>query len=172
MCSYVRVIKRSKWPDEEKIKAGIDINNLQARTIVQEMSMKGEESSLSIWKLNNEKDIALALVSTNKRNLEKITILKIEENLLTENGLNISQENGCSVVEELNTCHYDIINMNYKNLGDFAKVIIKSLENEENVKTISKKNLAIYINDAINSNKIDIASLDEQLVNEIKKLIR
>ena len=103
MCSYVRVIKRSKWSDEEKIKAGIDINNLQARTIVQEMSMKGEESSLSIWKLNNEKDIALALVSTNKRNLEKITILKIEENLLTENGLNISQENGCSVVEELNT---------------------------------------------------------------------
>ena len=172
MCSYVRVIKRGRWPSEEEIKKEINIDNIQARTIVQEMTMKGEQSCLSIWKLNVEKDIALALISPNKNSLEKITILKIDEKILTENGLTISQEEGESVVQGLNNKHYDIINMTYKNLGDFANVIITALKNDKNVLTISKRDIATYVNEAIKNKEIDINDLDENFLRKVKEMTK
>lgn len=87
MSEYVRIIKRSKWPTEETI--ANDINNIEAKTIVQEMAMKYDENCLSIWKLDNKKDIILALVNTQKSNTETVTALKITDELLQKNGLTI-----------------------------------------------------------------------------------
>ena len=136
------------------------------------MTMKGEQSCLSIWKLNEKKDIALALISPNKNSLEKITILKIDEKILTENGLTISQEEGESVVQGLNNKHYDIINMTYKNLGDFANVIITALKNDKNVLTISKRDIATYVNEAIKNKEIDINDLDENFLRKVKEMTK
>lgn len=172
MCSYVRVIKRGRWPDEEEIKKEINIDNIEAKTIVNEMAIKGEQSCLSIWKLNEEKDIALALVSPNKNSLEKITIIKIDEAILAENGLTISQEEGASVVQGLNNKHYDIINMTYKNLGDFANAIITALKDNENVLTITEKAIATYVNEAIKSEEIDINDLNESFLRKVKEMIK
>lgn len=167
MSEFIRIIKRSRWQSKEAING--DINNIKAKTIVQEMSMREGAEGLSIWKLEDPADIALALISSNKENIEKIDVLKINEDELKKCGLQIVQIDGNSVVEKLNEFHYDIINMTYKNLGDFANVIVEALEEKENFKQISVIEIKKYINSAIENGDLELENLNEKLINKLKR---
>lgn len=167
MGEYVRIIKRSKWPTEEAIENNID--NIEAKTIVQEMAMKYDENCLSIWKLDDKKDIILALMNTQKSNTETVTALKITDELLAENGLIIKNVPGNSLVEELNSYHYDVVDMNYKNLGDFARVIMTALKDEENnLKRITRKEMKDILIEAISNERIKSEELSEDMRRDLK----
>lgn len=167
MCKYVRLIKRGRWPTEKEINYNID--NVSAKTIVQEMAMKGTDNSLSIWQLEDKEDIALAVISPNKQSVEKITAVKISKEELEKNGLEIKEQNGNSVASYLNSKHFDIVNMNYKSLGSFAKVIIEALKNEENLEVITQKEVETILKNAISDGRIDKDTLSSGIINEIEK---
>lgn len=167
MCKYVRLIKRGRWPTEEEIDYNID--NISAKTIVQEMAMKGEENSLSIWQLENKEDIALAVISPAKQSIEKITAVKINKDELLKNGLEIKEQEGNSVASCLNSNHFDIVNMNYKSLGNFAKVIIEALKDENNLEIITQKEVIEILKKAIDDGKVNKDDLSSDIINKIEK---
>lgn len=76
---------------------------------------------------------------------------------------------GNSLVEELNSYHYDIIDMNYKNLGDFARVIMTALKDEDNnLKRITRKEMKDILIDAISNNILKSEDLSEDMRKDLK----
>ena len=61
MTNYIRVINPAYWPDEDEINNGIDINNLGANTITQELRTK--DNTLSLWAVDDPQDVVLAMIS-------------------------------------------------------------------------------------------------------------
>lgn len=75
---------------------------------------------------------------------------------------------GNSLVDELNAYHYDVIDMNYKNLGDFANVIMTALKDEENnLKRITKKEMREILLEAISNNTINEEDLSEYMKKDL-----
>ena len=170
---YSREIKRSRWPDGvSKINEYLsDIGNkLDARNIVQEMKMNGEESALSIWNLDEPKDLVLSLITPGKQSVEKMCFIKIDEDLLVNNNLILKNDKGESLVDSLNNNHYDIVDMKYNSLGNFSKVILESLKNEKkNLIILTKNEVVNIIKEAIEEGLIDKDRLNNKLVSEIFK---
>lgn len=170
---YSREIKRSRWPDGvSKINECLsDIGNkLDARTIVQEMKMNGKESALSIWNLDEPKDLVLSLITPGKQSVEGMCFIKIDEDLLLNNNLTLKNDKGESLVDSLNNNHYDIVDMKYNSLGNFSKVILESLKNEKkNLIILTKNEVVNIIKEAIEEGLIDQDRLNNKLVNEIFK---
>lgn len=168
MPNYIRVINRAYWPGEEEINIGVDINNLGANTITQELRTK--DNTLSLWAVDNPEDVVLAMVSNASR-IDDMCTLKIDDHILSNSNLEVINESGHSRIEDLNEFHYNIKNLTYKKLADVSAVIIEALKNEENLEIFTKNDIIKILRKAITSERLALKSLPKKIKEELEKAV-
>lgn len=166
MKRFVRMISRSNWPNTvDKLNEYFEnVNEIPAKAITQDINAKGSNNALSIWELKDERDLILSMINGNKTTISKMFFLFLDEELLQSYGFEAQNKQGTSLVQELNQYHYDIENMTYESLGEFAKVIITALKDENNnLKRIDEIIVKKTIIEAVNEGKIEKDELNVEL---------
>lgn len=165
MPNYIRIINRPYWPKEDEINIGVDIQNIEARTITQDLKTK--DNTLSLWYVSNEDDAVLAIVSCAQK-IEDIHTLKINDDIIENSGLEIENKLGKTIVEDLNEFHFNIKNLTYKKLADVSNIIIESLKNEKNFKSYTRDDIIRILRKAIEEGRIKEKSLAPRIREQIK----
>ena len=168
MTNYIRVINPAYWPDEDEINNEIDINNLGANTITQELRTK--DNTLSLWAVEDPQDVVLAMISNASR-IDDMCTLKIDDHILSNSNLEVVNESANSRIKDLNDFHYNIKNLTYKKLADVSKVIIEALKKEENLEIFTKNDIIIILKNAITNGRLTMKSLPKSIRQEIEKAV-
>lgn len=171
---FYRVINQNKWPEFDNANE-LKINDIPAGPI--STDMRADKNDFSIWEFSdNEIDdgILALIVNKNKINIEKITVVKIRKEKLDSEHFIYEQSVGDTLFYNYKEKHYDIKNLNHAKLGCLAKLIIKSIDNEE-IQSFSKKKLIDQLIEKLNKHLILFDDLNEklkaQMVKEINKRI-
>lgn len=168
MPNYIRVINRAYWPEDGDINKGINIEDLGANTITQELKTK--DNTLSLWAVDNTEDVVLAMVS-NANRIDDMYTLRIEDEILEGSDLEIINEHGNSKIKDLNKFHYNIINLNYKKLADVSKVIIEALKKDDNLEMYLKKDIIQILKKAILEKRLNPKTLHPNIREELEKAV-
>lgn len=168
MPNYIRVINRAYWPDDDDIIKGYDINNLGANTITQELRTK--DNTLSLWAVDNTEDVVLAMVS-NATKIDDMCTLRIDDEIIENNNLEVKNESGNSRIQDLNEFHYNIKNLTYKKLADVSKVILEALKSEGNLETFTKKDIIKILKKAISEERLNPKKLSKNIQKELEKAV-
>ncbi|MBR3888670.1 MAG: hypothetical protein IKJ32_06185 [Clostridia bacterium] len=166
MANYIRVINRAYWPSEDEISKGINIDEIGANTITQELKTK--DNTLSLWAVENPEDVVLAMISNASR-IDDMYTLKIEDDILYAKKLNVVNDHANSRIKELNEFHYNIRDLNYKKLADVAGAIIEALREETNLEVFTKKDIIMILKKAIIEKRVAIQDLHKKIREEIEK---
>ncbi|MBQ8901622.1 MAG: hypothetical protein IJY87_00970 [Bacilli bacterium] len=161
---FYRMIFKPFWPCEESIDSLDEcLNNLELRTIIKDFRTK--DNTLSIWNLDDPKDVVLALINPNYR-LEDAFFVKITKEELEANGLILNNNKGNSIFEELNENHYDIVDVNYKTLGKVSKLILSALKNGD-CELVTTHEIIKIIRKLVDEEKINVAKLPKEIKEKI-----
>lgn len=171
MSILVRKITKSKWPDS--ICLGVE-----SETMIEEVPadaitscLRTSKNTLSVWEVENEEGLeeaALALV-TSAQKLENIDIIYIDKAILLDYKFIIKDDvPGATSVEDLKNTHRDISDLNYKRIGEFAYIVAKSISNSK-FKRFTRKKLIKIINKAIDENRLQIDTLNDNIKKDILK---
>lgn len=156
---YVRKISRPKWPNKDY--NSYSINNIRADAITG--CMKTTHDELSLWKIENkEEDIkAILPIVAGFQRPSTLDIVYLPEEKFDNLGIELVQSNGRTPVKKYEGLHYDAKVNNYKGLGDFASIILGSLE--ENYKRINEKEVIRIIKSAVEDGTLNSKDLDEHM---------
>lgn len=165
MTYLVRMISRGKWPDSDY--NIITIDKLSADAVT---DLKTSKNTLSTWEINSKEEleyVALALAA-NRNKIEKIDIVSIEKAQIVNSGFEIGNNPGNTPVTDIADTHKDIINLTHKSLGEFATIVLKSLEDRHIF--YSKKDVTQIFIKAIKEGRLDINKVNKDLRNELNLL--
>lgn len=161
---FYRMITRPYWPSEEEID-DIDssVETTEIRTIWKDF--RNKDNTLSIWNLEDPNDVALALINSGAH-LEDTFIVKLKKSDLISSNLTLINNEGGSVFSQYNDKHYDITDVNYKQLGSVIKLILSSLKSED-YEIITTHEILKLIKKAIIDNKIEPKHLPKEIREKI-----
>lgn len=175
----VRKIQKGKWEDYCKgIKSKSRIKrfleewkpNASADAITNCLKTTGNE--LSIWIVDeaNLDDALLAMATGSEMNdlgtIYYVTF-KLEEFRKNRLSYKQSSNDANTAVQSLKDNHYDIENLDYKQLGIIQKMIVhKIIKNQSHRKT--RAELFPIIEKAIDENKIDFLALSDSYLRKLK----
>lgn len=160
MPSYIRIINRPYWPNEDEINSGVEIGELNANTIT--IDLRSKDNTLSLWRVDNEDEAVLAIASGLNK-LNDIFTLKLDEKALEDSGLRLENEKGNTIVKDINKFHYNIKDVTYNRLGQVSNIIIESLKNDDNLKSYIIDDIIIILRKAIEEGRIKEKSLHENV---------
>jgi hypothetical protein len=157
----VRKIDGAKWNrfDESKGTEAVPADLITK-------DLKTNKNTLSLWLADSEsciEDVILALVSSYK-SIDTIDIIKINRKFIDEKELSLKQTKGSTAYSIYINNHYDLIDLTYKSLGCFVKLIL------ENKATIERKRapyIKSILKDGIDKKKIAIEDLDPHIVESL-----
>lgn len=166
MSILVRRINRAKW---EQINNEDDISDSSADAITN--CLKTTNNDLSVWKIDTIEgleDAILALITRpDQTKLSTLHYVLLDENIVLEKGLTLTEEKGNTVVESLKDTHKNISKLTYSRLGIVKYLILNSLvKNEETFFTKAK--LKKILKDAITKGKLDKNDLNSDLIQNEK----
>lgn len=164
MCYIIRKINRNKWPNDEIQ----NIKDFPADPITS--CLRTSNNTLSFWAVNSyEKDKitdgVLAIV-TPGHHLDTVDIIVLEKKEIDESNLEIEQTEGNTLIEGLKDNHYDLINLNYEDLGKITSIISKKFVKYQSYR-YSKGELKSLIREAIESGKLDYDDLADGIAKHI-----
>jgi len=162
MSFLVRKITRGKWSVGEHIEA------VNADAITQ--CMKTQDNTLSVWKINEEKDIQnsiLAMAAANEF-LSKIDVVILSEQALLDREIPISTTPGITPCKDLIDTHRDLSDLNIKHLALISDLIAAKIRNEE-VHSFSLGALKNILCSAIDAGKLTTESLSESVKAKVVK---
>ena len=179
MSYYVRKFSRSKWQNLENNEAPLEFCELKADSITS--CLRTTKDTLSFWIVENINDsseineIILALSTHgNAENIASVIDLIFIEKEFLESKFDIRQCAGDTVITDLQSKHYDLINLNVKKieiLGNIFCDIINesSLNSDDNGKIIRKreKDIKGVLRDFLDSNPDSKTLIKEKLLNKI-----
>lgn len=158
----IRRINRAKWEC-------IEANDVSADAITN--CLKTYQNDLSVWRINSETeldDAILALITGAKQTkLSTLHYVIINEEIVTNKGLNLKTTLGDTSAECLKEKHRDISNLTYTKLGIIKDIILESIrKNDSNF--LTKVQLRKLIKEAIESGKLLKEKLNPELVENEK----
>lgn len=170
-----RKTKISKWVRAAEMCQG-DINNLCADTITSEL--RTSRNTLSTWVVNIGsdnlpcvKEVVLALITGSKvAKIESFDLVLIDTETANQFEFD-GKELGDTGIEALKNKHYNICNINYKQLGEISSLFISQVKNEKFCK-ISKKQIISIMKEAKSANIISLDNFNEQVRDEVARLIQ
>lgn len=158
----VRRINRAKW---EQIINEDDSNDSSADAITN--CLKTTNNDLSVWKIETEEQLdeaILALITGGQQaKLSTLHYVLIQEEMLLNSGLMLSETEGDTVVQNLKKAHRDISNLTYSRLGIVKNLILDCLANDKET-FITKSKLKAFLKKAIADGKVNKADLNQELV--------
>ena len=183
MSIIVRRINLGKWKDysENATKRNLlsrlihlkDVKyNAPADAITQ--CLKSKNNELSIWVVDNEKQIDYALLAmalgTTISDVSTLHYLLIDEKELKGADLiyNQSLDDADTAVPKLKHLHNNLSQIHYNELGKLQDIIVEQVKkNKQKRKTVSE--LKMLIESAIDKGLIDFDLLDEKFLENLKK---
>jgi hypothetical protein len=166
MSILVRRINRAKW---EQINNEDDISDSSADAITN--CLKTTNNDLSVWKIDTIEgleDAILALITRpDQTKLSTLHYVLLDENIVLEKGLTLTEEKGNTVVESLKDTHKNISKLTYSRLGIVKDLILDSLKDHEET-FFTKAKLTKILNEAIKNGKVDKNTLNTELVKKEK----
>lgn len=173
MAYFIRMVGSAKWLKckDDKIK---DIMDASADTITSDL--RTQLDTLSIWRVETLSDeeinkILLAL-SLSRDSLTRLDIVIIEDQLLDGYGLeyHAAPETADTPYISVKQQHFDLIGLNYKQLGNFGNCILNTLENQDIfLKKISKKDLLNLWVESYQNYEFDLDTVSTKIRDEINK---
>lgn len=152
----------------------LNVDTLNADVITSEL--RTSSNNLSTWivdeSLDNDdgiSDVVIALTTgTNIAHIETIDLLFIDTN-----DVNIfkfdNTEEGDTSVEKLKDKHYNICNINYKQLGEISKYFMQQVMKKKFIK-LSKGEVKNIIKNALENNIVTIENFAPSIHDEIIKI--
>lgn len=183
MSIIVRRINLGKWKDYSEIATKRNLlsrlvhlkdvkYNAPADAITQ--CLKSTNNELSIWVVDNEKQIDLALLAmalgTTTSDISTLHYILIDEKELKDADLNFKQslDDADTAVPKLKHLHNNLIQIHYNELGKLQDIIVEQVKkNKQKRKTVSE--LRKLIESAIDNGLIDFDLLDEKYLEKLKK---
>lgn len=169
----MRKITPVRWTQERRdIHSNNDIN---AEAL---SDLCADENAISTWYVGEktEENIikAVTALASGFRSLDELNIVLIDDNMIREAGLNISETEGITKIREYANLHRDINQLNVQQLVSLAGIILNCIWNDE-VIAINAEELSLWILQQINLGKLEFKDLDKNFrisfSAKIKKLI-
>ena len=158
MAYYVRKIARSKWQETH-----LSSNEAQAREEVKRVKadaitncIKTSDNKLSLWRVDDKKDsiddIVPLIIGFERP--DTCDVVYISEEVFSEEQITLEQssDDANTPIEELKQYHYNAIVKDYEGLGKFAKVVLKSLDNQKRFKG---REVKTKLKDMLNNHEIE-----------------
>jgi Zn-dependent M16 (insulinase) family peptidase len=166
MSVLVRKVNRSKWPDEFD---DIGVQDLPAD--VMSACLKTSKNTLSTWEiksLNNEDlEEGILAIAASLPNIDSIDIVTIQKDLVVQSGFQLDENTpGNTAVLDLAETHIDIIELTYKTVGEFSKIVLDALK-EEKVTRITRGKLKKILKKALDEGRIDINQLSQSVLSKL-----
>ena len=170
MAYYVRKIARSKWQETH-----LSSNEAQAREEVKRVKadaitncIKTSDNKLSLWRVDDKKDsiddIVPLIIGFERP--DTCDVVYISEEVFSEEQITLEQssDDANTPIEELKQYHYNAIVKDYEGLGKFAKVVLKSLDNQKRFKG---KEVKTKLKDMLNNHEIEREMISEKLYEKL-----
>lgn len=152
---FSRKISRAKW--EKALEVCKDnIDSFPADTLTSDMRTTG--NTLSIWCVDNLEDTVLAMMANDNARLERIDILYMN----SLKNLETMKTEGNTKVKELIDKHIDLVNLNYKSIGEAAKLFLTAYK-EKSYKSYKKTEIKNILLRAIQENKIKLEEFNDNV---------
>ncbi len=163
---FARKISKGKWekaleacPEDEN---GVD--NFPADTLSLDLCAKKNE--LSIWVVEScdaLEDVVLALMGNESSHIERIYILYVD-NL---SDFELKENPGNTKIESLKNNHRDIISLNYKKMGELAKLFLDAYRNNK-YKSFSESKVKNIIRRAIENDRVSKEDFNSSIVEKLQ----
>jgi hypothetical protein len=162
MSFLVRKITRGKWSVGEHVEA------VNADAITQ--CMKTQDNTLSVWKIDDEKDLQNSILAMAAANdfLSKIDVVILSEQALLDREIPIATTPGLTPCKDLVDTHRDLSDLNVTHLGLISDLIAEKIRKEE-VHSFSLGTLKNILCSAIDSGKLTTESLSESVREKVVK---
>jgi hypothetical protein len=170
MAYYVRKIARSKWQETH-----LSSNEAQAREEVKRVKadaitncIKTSDNKLSLWRVDDKKDsiddIVPLIIGFERP--DTCDVVYISEEVFSEEQITLEQssDDANTPIEELKQYHYNAIVKDYEGLGKFAKVVLKSLDNQKRFKG---REVKTKLKDMLNNHEIEREMISEKLYEKL-----
>lgn len=170
MAYYVRKIARSKWQETH-----LSSNEAQAREEVKRVKadaitncIKTSDNKLSLWRVDDKKDsiddIVPLIIGFERP--DTCDVVYISEEVFSEEQITLEQssDDANTPIEELKQYHYNAIVKDYEGLGKFAKVVLKSLDNQKRFKG---REVKTKLKDMLNNHEIEREMILEKLYEKL-----
>ena len=130
--------------------------------------LKTNNNSLSLWKVNNGRDVDDAFVAlvTSAQSIGSMCAVKIDEGLLQ--GFSFDGKEGNSPTFGINDKHCNIENLTYGKLGDFIDAVLQSLKSDGMVRK-TKSEMKQILKKAWENNQLDLSKMNEHIASSIQK---
>ncbi|BBE76125.1 hypothetical protein PDTA9759_11510 [Phytobacter diazotrophicus] len=131
MAIYIRKVVKAKWDWRNPVGSNIAANALGTDGVTN--CCKTSNNTLSIWKIDSEllasdddKKI-IATLATNGGSLSPIDYIILSDEELEFCGLSIDQEDGDSLISDVKSKHYNIINLDMGSVSALGLMIKKKV---------------------------------------------
>lgn len=144
------------------------LEDIPADTVLAEL--KTDKNKLSVWKVETENDLNDAFIAlcANCNSIATIDAVKIDEKDLEE--LVIEKEEGNTPTVGINGNHRNIVELNYKTLGDVIMSIVCGIQKNGYVRK-TKGEMITLLTEAYFSNKLEFDKLESSVKEKILKTI-
>lgn len=131
MAYLVRKVGISHWPDGEN--RLFTCKDALPADAIGDLGTKNNE--LSVWKIEDEPEvesIGLSFISTLNQGQGSIRLVILPFNEIEQNfDLQNSPEDGLTAIPSVRANHYNIVNLTYGKLGEFAEIVAVATSNRE-----------------------------------------
>ena len=163
----VRMIEISNWCDNEgEIILPENVNSVSSDGITRDL--KSDGNTISLWEiksLEELKEVAVSLL-TSKNQPQNLFIVAIPKGSVEE-CLELENNNAAETAfKKFKNRHYDLLDMNLEKLKTFAEIILRAMQNENNVYDFIYINGKDFIKELINSGEIVFDELKGKLKKE------
>ena len=158
----VRKINLTSWALDSNV---LEVEEMSADSIT---SLQTTANKLSTWEIESEDkvgEVVLALTSGFK-SPATVHVTWVDKQLVFDEGFEVADDKGNSKVNDLNHCHRNIINLNYRLIGRLASLFAESLRNNQ-FKTFSRIDVLDILISAIKKDRLERKKLSEDLLRQI-----
>ena len=169
MAFLVRKVSRSKWPDRMH-----DIGEIRADAVA---DIRTYNDCLSMWRIDSlsEYDIdraALALSASSKTSkIEKLDLIIVCESDINKLHIEIEDEEGDTIVENLRGLHCNLVKLKYNSLRDIASLIIDNLFIKSHIIGYPKMKVTEMLVQAYKDGFVDTTICNKDLHDELDKRV-
>lgn len=158
MAFLIRKINRSKWPNQDFENFSID--DLVADAITSDL--RTSKNTLSTWEIESEDQVleAVLALSSGFDRLDTIDVIILDKAEVIGRGFEIIETPGLTPIKDLVNTHKDIVNLTFKSLGSFSRLILDTFHKEK-VKRVKKGELKKLLLEAIETGRLNIDSLKD-----------
>ncbi|HED6271761.1 TPA: hypothetical protein U2Q93_004646 [Enterobacter sichuanensis] len=143
MAIYIRKITKSKWDWMNPISHNVAPQDLGTDGVTNCCKTSG--NTLSIWKIDSESLVSdddkkvVATLVTNGGSLSSIDCIFLSDEDFNVCGLSVDQEDGDSLISDVKSRHYNIVNLNMSSVSALGLLIKKKVSGVKTGEEITQK---------------------------------